>query len=193
MFKNGNHLYSSFEHGQEIRHNQYLLTVLSGSHGNGGHVSLWLEHFAQNTKPTAETRKFDLCSNGSDVEIVDSRAQNLVMGQNGLEVQNLLHGSGNGLPATDGSLAVSRHRSYVIDAQQRDRVIQAVVKFARKNNEGRYAYFKPGGGLGRIGYFGGKRGVNCADFVLKILNESGVGNRYSLLVNTPIRMSRPRN
>ncbi|WP_137128270.1 hypothetical protein [Roseomonas sp. HF4] len=83
-------------------------------------------------------------------------------------------------------IATTKHHSYAINTDQTIRMMQAFQRFEGKVADGRYVYSFPGGKLGRaLGALKGQRGVNCADLILKILNEAGIANVSDNFVNTP--------
>lgn len=197
IIKNGL-IESSFEE-TFIGPNQHLLTVLSGSKGAGTHVSMWLEHFTGTTIDSAETMMFELTSTSKYVDIDEYKVQNVTGGFGAARVVDLVYRNrfeetprGIKKP-THGTLQESNHRSYELNNEQRDRLRHAIQRFSNKAAAGKYVYWSPGGGLGRVFSLPGRRAVNCADFVLKVLNEAGVGNRYSLLFNTPKRLAKRRD
>lgn len=187
--------WSSFDANKAIRVNKYALTVYSGSSWTGGHSSMWLEHFENDNPALGETKMIDLIAFGSEIQINIEVAQvgltNAVL-DNDWSYRNT-DATFKGLPKSQVKLIQSNHRSYDITSAQRNALLVAVNRFARKVSEGRYVYSLVGGGLGRVFSLPGRRGVNCADFVIKILNETGIGNRYSLPFNTPSRLAKRRN
>jgi len=185
--------WSHFNANKEIKLDNYLLTVLSGSSWSGGHAAMFLEHFDAYNLP--ETLMIDLISfGGGSIQINIEQAQvglstSIIDCTYTLANTNETH---TGMPKSQERLVHSHHRSYYINAKDRDRFMTAVRRFARKVDDGRYVYVTPGGLLGRIGSGIGKRGINCADFVIKVLNESGIANRYNTLFTTPSRVAKVR-
>ena len=186
--------WSSFDANKSIKVNKYALTVFSGASWTGGHASMWLEHFESDNASLGETKMIDLIAFGSEIQINIEIAQvgltNAIL-DNDWSYQNT-DTTFKGLPKTQVQLIKSNHRTYDITSAQRDAVLTAVARFARKVSKGRYVYSLVGGGLGRVFSLPGRRGINCADFILKILNETGIGNRYSLPFNTPSRLAKRR-
>ncbi len=81
------------------------------------------------------------------------------------------------------------YQSWVITNAQFNAFLSAVEKFRNKVAMGRYSYRLAGGAVGWISTRPGKRGVNCADFIIKVLKEAGIANLGSKLINTPKRVA----
>ena len=163
-----------------IDQNHAVVTVFSGSSGSGGHTSMFLEMF-ENGNP--KSYFIDLTTNGTAISISKSPAQ--IFPPNGNAINMSLPKGGNLL-----ALARSHHHSYPITGAQAAALLLAVQRFKDKVQAGRYAYVKPGGAIGRVLTRPGKRGVNCADFAIKVLSEAGITNISSLAFNTPYRVAK---
>jgi len=87
-------------------------------------------------------------------------------------------------------LSQSHRHCYTIDAQTTVDVIAAVARFKAKVQAGRYVYRAPGGVLGYVASKPGTRGINCSDFVIKILREAGIRNVAYLLFDSPYRLAK---
>lgn len=86
----------------------------------------------------------------------------------------------------ENRMETTKHHSYQLSYPQARAVNAAFMKFKGKSERGRYVYCKEGGVLGRVlGVFTGQRGVNCADLVIKILNDAGITKVLDNLYNTP--------
>jgi hypothetical protein len=90
----------------------------------------------------------------------------------------------------DEAWYVARHvQTFSATKDQALKLWGASKRFAMKTSRGRYTYVQPGGALGWVASRPGKRGVNCSDFVIKILNESGIASLGYRLFDAPIRVS----
>lgn len=157
-----------------------VLTVFSGSTGSGGHASMFLECMdAGNPK----CQLIDLTMGGGVISIIKSPAQ-IIKGDNSVINMSLPKG---GDPV---ALSAAHRHSYAIDAAATAAVIQAVDRFRNKAKAGRYVYRAAGGVVGRLSSRPGTRGINCADFVIKILREAGIKKIAYLLFDTPYRVAR---
>lgn len=86
----------------------------------------------------------------------------------------------------EGRMGTTKHHSYRLNHRQARAVDAAFQKFKQKNAGGRYVYCREGGALGRVlNVFKGQRGVNCADLVIKILNDAGIVKVLDGLYNSP--------
>jgi hypothetical protein len=82
------------------------------------------------------------------------------------------------------------YRSWAVQLSTVNRLKFAVDRFGAKVSDGRYKYSEPGGLVGRLGGIGhGRRGLNCADFCVKVLTEAGVGHLVSGLFTTPVSLT----
>ena len=81
------------------------------------------------------------------------------------------------------------YRSWVVDPIKVVALRNAVNRFRTKVNGGRYEFNHQGGLIGRLTSGPGKRGVNCADFCVKVLTEAGVGHLVSGLFTTPVSLT----
>ena len=81
------------------------------------------------------------------------------------------------------------YRSWAVDPIKVIDVQTAVIRFRNKVNNGRYVYNHHGGLIGRISTGHGVRGVNCADFCVKILTEARVGNLVGGLFTIPVSLT----
>ncbi len=63
---------------------------------------------------------------------------------------------------------------YDMSDSQRTQLEDAIRKFKTKNASGRYTYRLAGGVIGRLTTRPGKRGVNCADFIKKVLGDAKI-------------------
>ena len=145
---------------------------------------MFLEHMKQmvGLPPQPETLAVDLgTSGGGSVNV------------NVLPVQRMLgsHLVNFGMPK-DGKLedlARSHHHSYSLNPQQKSNFLSAVARFKAKNDAGRYRYRVPGGAVGWLTSKPGTRGVNCADFVIKILTEAGIETMRHRIYDLPKRVA----
>ena len=142
----------------------------------GGHATCYLEWMEDNG--LAEMRKYHLTTPGY------GRVQ-----LNSVNVQVLNDPKWEKIDIADKMLEhldSTKYHSYQISREQVSMLNDSFLRFMVKNLGGRYAYSLPGGKLGRILQFlKGKRGVNCADLTLKLLNDAGISNVGDKLINTP--------
>jgi hypothetical protein len=157
-----------------------VLTVFSGSTGSGGHASMFLERI-ESGKPKCYL--IDLTEGGGVISIAKSAAQ-IIKGDNSVINMSLPKG---GDPL---KLSAAHRHSYAIDAERTEAVILAVDRFKKKAAAGRYVYRVTGGALGRMTSRYGTRGINCADFVIKILRDAGIKKVAYLLFDTPFRVAK---
>jgi hypothetical protein len=93
-------------------------------------------------------------------------------------------------PDDDHRGSYLRYQSYVITDASVTSLKFAANRFKFKNNNGRYRYRLGGGAVGWLLTRPGTRGVNCTDFVIKILKEAGIANIKNAIVNAPRRVAR---
>lgn len=160
--------------------NRSVLTVFSASKGTGGHASMFLERF-RNDEP--ECLLIDLSEGGGVISIIKTKAQ-IIQGDHSVINMSLPK---NGDPE---ALRRAHYHCYVLDEAKTEAVLAAVEKFKNKVKSGRYVYRAPGGVLGWLGSVPRTRGVNCADFVIKILRDAEVTKIAYLLFDTPFRIAK---
>lgn len=68
------------------------------------------------------------------------------------------------------------YRSFVINNEQRAEIPKEAIRFDLKVMADRYLYRHPGGAIGWMSTHRGQRGINCADFVIKIRKSAGVAD-----------------
>jgi hypothetical protein len=191
MFKFQRQWLSSFEVDTEITREQSVLSVVSGSTGTGGHASMFLEYYPlQAGYP--ETRCIELGTRGGACDVwavVKSTPVQIIM-DGVITCTHLPKTNADNSPkeGTNGA-ADSHHKSYVLTKAETIRLLMAVDKFADKARGGRYPYLKAGGALGYVFSKAGHRAVNCADFVIKVLNDAGIANVGYRLWDTPLRIA----
>jgi hypothetical protein len=188
MYRHQNHWYSSFlsinNHLNGISNALQVLTVRSGSQGNGGHVSMYLEM----TEPLVPG---GVCTILMELTAVQNIAQPII------SIKHVQLGNAAGVMVIDNldakrgpvELLKTHHKSYIITAAQSAAVITAARRFEVKANNGRYIYHQQGGIKARLSSRPGTRAVNCADFVIKILREAGIANLGYKWVSTPFRVA----
>ena len=188
MYRHQNRWYSSFlsmnDHVQGISDAVQVLTVRSGSVGTGGHVTMYLETTEPLVPGGVSTRKLELTAvEGLAQPIIALNHVQLSNAHGELVIDNLDSKRG---PA---ELLRTHHKCYKITAAQSADVLTAARRFEEKVNSGRYIYHQQGGIKARLGSWPGTRGVNCADFVIKILREAGIANLGYKWVSTPFRVA----
>jgi hypothetical protein len=162
-----------------------VITVLSGSTWPGNHSSMFVEYCTSAAPPPAqyETRLIHLTGpppNYWPPEIEDVRIQDLTAG-----ADNWHQGW------THVELAGKEHfRSYPVTTLVAQTVRLEAVRFHNKltyQGGSRYTYSHAGGLKGRLKVDG--RGINCADFIIKVLGDAGVANLPTKLFSTPYRVA----
>lgn len=143
-----------------------VITVYSFGGAIGYHASIYLER-VQDDKPYSYV--IDLVSPPIQINIHNAQQ---------------LDQAGN-LPVGLGVPAGQRQQSLQITGQQALATLAAARRYQAKVNSGHYSYLKAGGLIGRLGGEAGTHGVNCSDFVMKVLKEAGVHNYMRLLFSTP--------
>jgi hypothetical protein len=174
-------LHSSFTIGGPITADRSVLTITS-MRGKvvADHTSMFLEHYAEGGP---ETRFIHLTAQGPQVIIEDFKCQ--------YPVGPTLLKMGTSLPLEKPEkVAGVPQRSFELDNEQKGRFQLALEKFKTKHADGRYRYAKPGGVLGAMFSLPGTRGVNCADFVIKVLGDAGISVISKRLVDLPSRLTR---
>jgi hypothetical protein len=188
-YNNGVPEYFSSFCPRQIRLDHYVVTVFSGSSYVGGHASIFLEHFGRNGAGQ-ETLIIDLRITAGAMRVNTETCQYAGSGPNGQREMI------DTLPLPKGGdidlIAGTNHRCYDASTFQRDALLRAVDRFSNKMGNGRYSYAATGGVLGWIGSLPGQRGINCADFIIKVLNEAKIANRKYGLVDLPSRIARSR-
>ena len=190
MYLHQNKYYSSFmsimDHPQGISDDLQVLTIRSGSSGDGGHVSMYLEK----TEPTApgcfSTQMLDLTAmEGHDEPIIKIEHVQLWNSNGILSIDKLDKKRG------PSELIKTHHSCYKINSIQSQKIIAAAERFRKKVREGRYTYYQEGGIKARLATRPGTRGVNCGDFVIKILKEAGIAMLGYKYKSTPYRVASP--
>ncbi|MHC5005210.1 MAG: hypothetical protein ACYTJ0_19060 [Planctomycetota bacterium] len=156
-----------------------IVTVVSGSSKTGGHASLWIERLAGGEPEMIE---LELTTSGYFFTVPDINVE-IYQGYEGGEAWDLEY------EKQQWCLNCTRH-SYDATTAQTHAIMQAVTRFQNKNASGRYRYVLPGGHVGRLFTAPGRRGVNCADFVMKVLAEAGIDDVACMLVDLPRRLTR---
>ncbi len=158
-----------------------VLTILSGSTGTGGHASMILEHFDDQGSP--KSTLLDLSAGAAGISINKTPAQ--ILQANGNVINMTLPKGGDW-----AELTKTHHRCFALTAVQTAALLAAVQRFKDKVSNDRYVYRAPGGVLGRLSSLPGTRGVNCADFIIKVLGEAGITKIGYRLVDTPFRVAK---
>jgi hypothetical protein len=170
---NGGWLSSFCEDGKAdlvVTGGRAVVTICADSaSGTGDHARVWVEYADSDT--VAHMWELDLTEDGGNVKVRISDRQ---AGDTHPEWFDRDRGE-------HLSLRTSRDEGLA--------VVAAARRFDRKALAGRYIYSHPGGLIGRLFTRSGKRGVNCADFVVKILEEAGVVVFSPCPVNLPIALA----
>lgn len=173
--------------------NHAVVTVLSGSSGTGGHASLFLEWIS----PLTETITFPGMLGAKrtvlgrpEMWIIDLTANQNTLGINWTILHYVENGQFKDRHFKQDAWYGARHtHSYDANRIQAATLWTACKRFMTKIGQNRYVYRQAGGVLGWIGSRPGQRGVNCSDFVIKVLRESGIAHINYKLYDTPIRIS----
>lgn len=171
MIKVGTGWQSEFPNDQGVRKSIVRdggqVTVASFKSLTGGHSMMYLEFI--DIMGFAVTRKIHLLAGPNGIEIEDQET----------EVNQ----------ESDCRANDYYYKSYTLTDAQRAGVEAAALRFKAKNANGRYTYRLAGGTIGRLTTRPKTRGVNCADFVIKVLDEAGVTRIKSKIFNTPARIA----
>jgi len=163
---------SEFDPDVQITAAQAVVTVLCYQGRTGGHAALYLEHIelpshdavVQKIHLTAEKQKVVNIVINIDIEEKERNEEHM--------------GRYNG----------TLFHSWPITPVMVTSLLFAANRFKFKNEAGRYRYRLAGGAVGWLSTRPGTRGVNCADFAIKILGEAGIQNIPSHLFTTPRRV-----
>lgn len=188
QFKNGD-WYSGFCETFKVTANRSVVSICSGDSSSeansgssgpsadfgGGHSVIFLEE-VETRSGDAAVIKIDLVTPGHGDVIVRIEEKE----RNGVQT---------GKYAVDGT-AYARKMFSVPHGKGRNLIV-AARRFRAKAEDGRYRYRLPGGVLGRMLTWPGQRGVNCADFAIKILAEADITRvNPHALINSPARARR---
>ncbi len=151
--------------------------VTAASIKEGQHATLFLERIIPGSGNIAESRKIDLIGRWDAAGVMTPNITESIE-------------TNHSRPLRSVSCRYNYH-SWEIKDIDTIRIMQAIEWFKLKNKadtvdagHARYNYKFAGGLLGRVFTKPGTRGVNCVDFVRKILSDAGihVGN---FILNTP--------
>jgi hypothetical protein len=181
-------IFSSFC-DQEITANSYVLTVVGVTNSTANVDSyILVEGMAGRGYGSGHqgfvTLRYDIsiAMGHFPYKVVESSRLTSTGGVEVIEVQTLVK---------EGDTA--KFRTYRnVTHSDKSRLDEASSRFGHKANMGRYKHSVHGGFAGWISTGIGKRGVNASDFVLKILNESGIANRFQGLTTTANRIAKHR-
>jgi hypothetical protein len=134
----------------------------------GGHSVMYLEYI--NGLGSAVTRKIDLIYNDAGNPQIRDHAP---------EIDTV----------SSTRAAHYNYKGYPMTLSQQLMLFAEVRRFTAKAQNGHYLYRVAGGAIGRIITPPGKRGVNCADFIIKVLNDAGIARIRSSIFNTPARVA----
>jgi hypothetical protein len=191
MIKVGTGWQSEFPNSQGVRAsivpNGGQVTVASYKSLTGGHSMMYLEFI--DTMGFAVTRKIHLLAGlggSQEAESTGSGSSASGSGVNEIEIED---------EETEVNKESDRransyyYTSYPMTDGQRAALEAAVLRFKTKNANGRYSYRIAGGVIGRLTTRPKTRGVNCADFLIKVLDEAGIARIKSKIFNTPSRIA----
>jgi hypothetical protein len=191
MIKAGGGWESEFPNSQGMRvriaPNHGQVTVASYKSLTGGHSMMYLEYIDEMN--FAVTRKLHLLaglggsqqaeSTGSGSSASGSGTNQIVIEDEEKEVNK----------ESDTRSADYHYTSYPMTDAQRQALDAAALRFKSKVDNGRYRYRLAGGVIGRLTTLPKTRGINCADFIIKILKEAGIARIDSKVINTPARIA----
>jgi len=162
-------------------------TVASYKSLTGGHAMLYLEFI--DVMGFAVTRKIHLLAGLGGSQQAESAGSGSSASGSGI----------NQITIEDEETDVGResdrrnndyyYQGYPMTDAQRAALEAAVLRFKTKVNAGRYSYRIAGGVIGRLTTRPGTRGINCADFIIKILEEAGITRIKSEIFNSPARIA----
>ncbi|WP_237216967.1 hypothetical protein [Falsiroseomonas oryziterrae] len=197
MIKVGNVWHSAFPDSKGTRapivKNRGQATVASYKSLTGGHAMMYLEYLDE--MGFLVTRKVHLVAGlgGSQrAEAVGSGSSASGFGANEIEIldeeKGVFHPGSKDAPEEDRSDDYY-YTAYPMTDAQRASLDAAIRRFIAKNAKGRYTYRIAGGVIGRLTTAPKVRGVNCADFIIKVLDEAGIAHIKSKVFNTPSRVA----
>lgn len=142
----------------------------------GGHAACFLEY--QSNENVASMYKYDIVSpGGGKIQLRKMEVQDFQLDIKGYDNDQV--------NAFLKHINTMKYHSYRITRVQANAVMDSIKRFQKKIETKRYVYSQPGGVLGSIFSTIGHRGINCADFVIKIINDAGIAHVNNKLYNTP--------
>ncbi len=191
MFKENGKWYSEFPPvrgvNQEIKYNQGVIAVTSYGGLTGGHAALYLECIDKSGDATVHKIHLTARLAGSG-ELESTGSGSSASGRGTNEVYINFEPKEKNEESRDRGTTL-HYQSFVVTNEKILAVLRAVRRFKDKVAQGRYTYRLAGGTLGWLTTRPGQRGVNCADFCIKILKEAGIKDLGSKFINTPKRVA----
>ena len=162
----------------------FVVAVTSYHSLTGGHAAIYMEGLLNGTPQFWKVHLTAGVEGSQRLEMTGSGSSASGSGTNKIDInyeqlESEYHGRSEHL----------HYQSWEISNNQWNAVIAAAERFRNKAEAGRYTYRLAGGVAGWLSTMPGKRGVNCADFCIKILKEAGIANLGNSLINTPKRVA----
>jgi hypothetical protein len=191
MFRENGRWYSEFPPvrgvAKEVKYNEGIIAVTSYGGMTGGHAALYLEHI--DDYGNACVYKIHLTAGlGGSGKLESTGSGSSASGSGTNEVYINFEPKEVNEESRDRGTTL-HYQSFVVTNEKIYAVVAAVSRFEAKVARGRYTYRLAGGTLGWLTTRPGKRGVNCADFCIKILKEAGIADLGSKFINTPKRVA----
>ncbi|WP_426956883.1 hypothetical protein [Muricoccus radiodurans] len=191
MIKVGNVWQSEFPNAQGVRRpivaNSGQVTVASYKSLTGGHSMMYLEFI--DIMGFAVTRKIHLLAGLGGSQSAESTGSGSSASGSGINEIEIEDEETEVNKESDRRAADYYYTGYPMNDAQRASLEAAVLRFKTKNANGRYTYRLAGGVIGRLTTRPKTRGVNCADFIIKVLDEAGITRIKSKIFNTPSRIA----
>jgi hypothetical protein len=197
VIKVGNVWQSAFPNAQGVRaviaKNSGQATVASYKSLTGGHAMMYLEYIDETG--FLVTRKVHLVAGLGGSQQAESAGSGSSASGTGInEIEILDEEKGVFHPSSKDAVDEDRaddyyYTGYPMTDAQRASLDAAIRRFIAKNAKGRYTYRIAGGVIGRLTTARKTRGVNCADFIIKVLDEAGIAHIKSKIFNTPSRVA----
>lgn len=190
MIRLGNDWYSEFPDAdgnrRRIDRDEGQATIASFRSLTGGHAMLYTEYL--DTRGNAITRKIHLLAGlgGSAGAESTGSGSSATGGTNEIEIQEEAKSFNEESDVRAGSFY---YTGYPMTSGEREALNAAVRRFKVKVANGRYTYRLAGGVIGRLTTRPSMRGVNCADFLIKVMAEAGIATISSRFFNSPSRIA----
>lgn len=191
MIKVGTGWESEFPDGAGVRmaiaKNSGQVTVASYKSLTGGHSMMYLEYIDE--MGFAVTRKIHLTAGLGGSQQAESTGSGSSASGSGINEITIEDEETEVNKESDRRANDYYYKGYPMSDGQRATLEAAVLRSKTKNTNGRYKYRIAGGVIGRLTTLPKSRGVNCADFIIKVLDEAGITKIKSKIFNTPSRIA----
>jgi hypothetical protein len=167
----------------KIAKNNGQATVASYKSLTGGHAMLYLEYI--DVMGFAVTRKIHLTAGLGGSQQAESVGSGSSASGSGINEITIEDEETEVNKESDRRANDYYYTGYPMSDNQLHKLEAAVLRFKSKNDNGRYVYRIAGGVIGRLTTRPKTRGVNCADFIIKVLDEAGITKIKSKIFNAP--------